>query len=88
MDRADGRPVQPKPFEEQARYSRTMLLPPWFERAVALGFNAHAFHHLFPHVPYYAHPPDVAYGEVNEWKDFIRRAKAQRATVLLYGAPS
>jgi fatty acid desaturase len=86
MRRARDADVKPLSHAEQDAYSRTMVLPKWFDRWVALGFNDHAFHHLFPHVPYYAHPASVSYGQVNGWRAWLVQAKAMRATELLFGA--
>lgn len=41
------------PIWEQYKIARTCLYPRWFARLVALNFNFHTEHHMFPEVPWY-----------------------------------
>jgi fatty acid desaturase len=43
----------PVPFAEQARFSRTVHYPRWFERFILYGSNHHGLHHRHPTIPCY-----------------------------------
>ncbi|MEX5636022.1 fatty acid desaturase family protein [Parafrankia sp. FMc2] len=50
---SDAHPA-PVPFAEQDAFTRSTHLPDWLGVALALNFNRHTEHHLFPGVPWYS----------------------------------
>lgn len=50
---SDAHPA-PVPFAEQDAVTRSTHLPDWIGVALALNFNRHTEHHLFPGVPWYS----------------------------------
>lgn len=77
--------VEPKDLWEQDQYSHTMVLPEFVTRWIALGFNHHSFHHLFPALPYYkSHLFPFEGTHTHGWKEWILKSKRMKATELIF----
>ncbi|MEZ5319933.1 MAG: fatty acid desaturase [Vicinamibacterales bacterium] len=84
MTRSDGRGVAPYPPPAQERFTRSLRLPRLVSR-LALHFDAHELHHMFPAVPGYR-LQSIAYRpahEVPAWR-WIPAARRVRGSVLLF----
>lgn len=88
LDKTNGESVDPKNLWEQDQYSHTMLLPDFATRWIAMGFNHHSLHHLFPSLPYYkTHLVHFKGTHTHGWKEWILKSKSMKATELIFHEP-
>ena len=80
-----GGSVEPHPFIEQQRFTRSLVFPKWFARGVLLNFDAHELHHMYPTSPGYRLgeidyvPPNA----ISFWR-FVWKAKTSQAVTLMF----
>lgn len=84
MGRSHGRAVAPHSAMDQERYTRSLRLPSWASR-IALHFDAHELHHMYPFVPGYR-LNEIDYTPANEvrWSQWIGAARAIPGDILLF----
>jgi fatty acid desaturase len=84
MDLSDGRRVTPHRALEQERFTRSLRLPPLVSR-MALHFDAHELHHMYPFVPG-CRLREIPYQPANEfgWWRWVRAARACPGDALLF----
>lgn len=87
LEHSGNASVMPKKPFEQDHYSHTLVLPKFVTRWIVLGFNHHAFHHLFPALPfYYFEKAEEFKGEnTQDWR-WILKAKKMKVSDLIYAA--
>jgi omega-6 fatty acid desaturase (delta-12 desaturase) len=81
---SNGAAVRPYPAIEQAGFTRSLRLP-GFLSSLALHFDSHELHHMYPFVPG-CHLRRIPYQPSNEigWWQWVTRAKQLRGEVLLF----
>ena len=84
MTRSGGQPVPPYPPLDQERFTRSMRLPRVLSR-LALHFDAHELHHMFPAVPGYR-LEEIGYVAAHEVPvgTWVPAARAVPGAVLLF----
>ena len=84
MGQANGHDVPPVRAIDQEVFTRSMRLPPALSR-LALRFDAHELHHMYPFVPGYrlGEIPYTPHNEVSWWR-WVPAARAIPGEVLLF----
>lgn len=84
MGRSHGEPVEPYPTLEQQPFTRSLRMPRWISH-LALHFDEHELHHMYPFVPGYrlGEVPFVPGNEVS-WRKWVPAARAVPGDVLLF----
>lgn len=66
MPVSEGKDVSPLKYVEQARYSRSLILPPLISEYIVFNFNYHEAHHCYPGLPCY-YLPRINHGSSNAY---------------------
>jgi fatty acid desaturase len=84
MGVSGGRAVIPHAAADQERFTRSLRFPSWMSH-LALHFDAHELHHMYPFVPGYR-LGEIVYAPANEvsWSRWIARARAIPGEILLF----
>jgi omega-6 fatty acid desaturase (delta-12 desaturase) len=84
MSRSGGAAVRPYAAAEQEQFTRSLRLPAWLSR-LALHFDAHELHHMFPSVPGYR-LDEIDYAPEHEVPigTWVPAARAVPGAVLLF----
>ncbi len=84
MSRSHGQPVEPYSTFEQQPFTRSLRMPAWMSH-VALHFDEHELHHMYPFIPGYR-LGEVGFSPDNEvsWHKWVPAARAVPGDVLLF----